>query len=417
MAIIGQTQGLTIPAVGTAGTTYATQINAALEAIEDVLETKITPASMNMNQTLSMAQNAIENAAYVGVIDNGEPSVAGTLYMDGDDLWFKNGASSAVQITSGSNLSLTSAGAIGGNYSDAGSVAEVKYLYSATDYYFFSNASTNVVANLVAGGLTFTSELAAGYPYSVAATTFTRATGGSSYTATWPNAAPAGKRLVQIDNTGAVTYENDVDGGLTVNDSGLTVTLGGLTVTAGGVTVTAGGQTITAGDLTLSSGAISASGEVSGSQLRHTGTDYEYFPVAGNFSSSGVSLPSSSFSTAALSYVAIPTSSSNPIAVQIPVKVDEIVTAIAIFVNNTSSTENITWELNRVRLTGGTLVATQVGTGTVSSVGGASSVYDLGISSQGPISNSLPDVYTLTLYAASHAFHQFFGYRVAKTRA
>lgn len=267
MAIIGQTQGLTIPAVGTAGTTYATQINAALEAIEDVLETKITPASLNMNQTLSMANNAIENAAYVGVAEYGtDPSIAGALYMLNDDLWFKNGDSAPVQITSGSNLSLTSAGAIGGNYSDAGSVAEVKYLYASTDYYFFSNASSNLVANLVAGGLTFTSELAAGYPYSVAATTFTRATGGSSYTATWPNAAPAGKRLVQIDNAGDVTYENDIDGGLTVNDSGLTVTLGGLTVSAGGAAITGNssvtGTLTSSGALTVSSGGAGITGNV-----------------------------------------------------------------------------------------------------------------------------------------------------------
>lgn len=416
MAIIGQTQNLTIPAVGTAGTTYATQINAALEAIEDVLETKITPASMNINQTLSMAQNAIENAAYVGIIDNGQPSVSGALFRDGGDLYWNNGSGSQVQITSGNSLSLTTVGAIGGNYSDAGSVAEVKYLYASNDYYFFSNASTNVVANLVAGGLTFTSETAAGYPYSIAATTFTRATGGSSYTATWPNAAPAGKRIVQIDNTGAVTYENDIDGGLTINDSGLTVTLGGLTVTAGGLTVTAGGQTITAGNLTLSSGAVSASGEVSGSQLRHTGTDYEFWGVLQAYGGEG----DGSFNSAGASYKYIGNvADSNELVFDLPVRHDEVITGIGVFIENAeATTRTITWDINSTTYTGGTFAQATVDNNTFSAVGSAKSLYSLSLAgSIGPVNaTSTPVIYRLKMTSAG-TLQACFGIRVAKTRA
>lgn len=360
MAIIGQTQSLTIPAVGTAGTTYATQINAALEAIEAVLETKVTPSSITVNQTFNMANNAIENVTYIELPDYADTSPINTIYVSGGELHYRDEDGSPVQITAGGSLALAAAGGIGGNYTDVGSVAAAWYRAASTDYYFLSDTGTSpeTYAGLVAGTLTVTSEIAAGYPITAAGTTITRSTGGSSYNLTLPNAAPAGKRLIQVDGSGVVTYENNVDGGFTVNDSGLTVTAGGITVDLGGLTVTAGNLAVSSGTITSSgaltvssggasitgtcavTGAITSTSDITATGvLRWNGTRYKFISAVAGHNATAFVAPGAAGKPAM--NISGNVATTNPFVIHLPVEDGEVISHIKIFYENMGATNTL----------------------------------------------------------------------------
>lgn len=116
----GQSLGLTLPTVSsTVGPTYATQINAALQALIDVLEAKVTPAGIDISSDLSMKSgtvySAITNASKVNFQDKTSSFSATTnpecIYVKNDELWFNDGNANAVQLTaSGSPNFSTSSG-------------------------------------------------------------------------------------------------------------------------------------------------------------------------------------------------------------------------------------------------------------------------------------------------------------------
>lgn len=109
----------------------------ALSAIEVDLAGLVTAGVLNINSTLSMGGQRVENVGGLH-LDGGTSTVPGTLYMD-EELWVMTDAG-AVQITNAGALDVASLGTIGGDYGSGDEA--VTYDAASTEYRFKSDAST-----------------------------------------------------------------------------------------------------------------------------------------------------------------------------------------------------------------------------------------------------------------------------------
>lgn len=111
---------MTLPTVSdTLGPEWASEVNECLTTIDshdhsDGKGTLITPAGMEINDSLDFQDNDIENAKSVGLFaqDAAITALLGTLQRVGGNLWFINGAGAGVQITSGSSVISTGSGVL-----------------------------------------------------------------------------------------------------------------------------------------------------------------------------------------------------------------------------------------------------------------------------------------------------------------
>lgn len=140
---------LDLPVVGPAGTLgpeWADLLNAALTMIDehdhsDGKGKTITPAGLNINQTLDMNDNQLASLALI-VFSNISGSLVGSnlLYEADDELYFNDGAGNVVQLTSGGSINVASLGTITGDYST--SSADLTYSDASKTYIFKQNATT-----------------------------------------------------------------------------------------------------------------------------------------------------------------------------------------------------------------------------------------------------------------------------------
>ncbi len=152
--VMAGAMNLTLPTVGsTVGPTWATQINTALTTIEAHDHTsgkgnRITSSALNMNAATEMnSQNLTEIKGLL--FDNNGSTQTGTrsLWVFGNNLYYRNASSQNVQITSGSALNGSATGGFSGDY-----------VGNATAYY---DNSTGLFAFYAANAATFdTSALA-----------------------------------------------------------------------------------------------------------------------------------------------------------------------------------------------------------------------------------------------------------------
>lgn len=220
---IGDPMTSTIPAVGTSGTTYATQVDAFLTEVKALLEAQVPMASLLID-TLDMQNNEIQNVGPLGLYEQvNAPTTLGTLQNYGGELYWVN-ASGAVQITDGTGLTITTAGGITGDY---GGVNPAQWRFDDADqaFYGYDDYGNAKWAHVRArdfgiyGAYGGTTRL-----------TLT-CTPASSYTITFPTAAPASQSLVQMSTSGTISASNTIAQAVTVSDLGFssarTVTLGG----------------------------------------------------------------------------------------------------------------------------------------------------------------------------------------------
>jgi hypothetical protein len=81
----------------------------------------LTQASLNITNTLPMNNQALGNSKAVQLTAQGSaPALAGAIYNSGGNLYYRNGSSQNVQITSGSGLATISTGGITGLASSDG---------------------------------------------------------------------------------------------------------------------------------------------------------------------------------------------------------------------------------------------------------------------------------------------------------
>lgn len=117
---------LSLPTVGiTAGPTYATQLNTALEAVDAHDHTsgkgvQIPSAGININADLAFNSYGITALKFLGLeTQSTAPSTNKSVYVDNsNDLYYKNASGVSVQLTNGGSINSVGSGII--TYSSIG---------------------------------------------------------------------------------------------------------------------------------------------------------------------------------------------------------------------------------------------------------------------------------------------------------
>lgn len=258
MSTIGSDISWTYPTVGEANESpnWASRINTILLDIETTLEQKIGVGSITIDGALDLEEFALLDVAYTEYFDqSSNPTPTKTLYTKSGDLYFKDGGSNVVQITSNGDLSNAAANGIaqvnGSGSNDYGVAGvQLEWDHSALDYNFKDGSGSDDYATVTMG------EIRLGDGSSNYAGLDAPSSMSSNVVYTLPSAAPGTSgTLLQSDTSGDLTFSNTVDSLTATNaitaGTGLTVTAGGATITAGGLTVTAGGATVVAGDVSI----------------------------------------------------------------------------------------------------------------------------------------------------------------------
>ena len=196
---IGDAISESAPAVGTAGPGYATTINALLTEFKARLTAKIPLSSLLANSNLDLNGQALLNAEYITLLNEGVSPVASPVNriaaFSGDFWWVS--PSGAIRITAGNQLNAAGVGGITGDYYGAGPM-EFRYDLGNTRYDAFANQSTNTWAYVrargfdIAGGATSAFRLRHQY------------TGTANRTITWPDnvGTSASGDILKMDNAG-----------------------------------------------------------------------------------------------------------------------------------------------------------------------------------------------------------------------
>lgn len=116
MGNIGDPISTAVPVSGTAGPTYATNVNDLLTEFKARLTAKIPLSSLITNSDLDLSGKALLNAAYVTLANTSAAAspVNRIAAVSGDLYWIS--PSGAVKLTSGAAINVTSIGGITGDY-------------------------------------------------------------------------------------------------------------------------------------------------------------------------------------------------------------------------------------------------------------------------------------------------------------
>lgn len=224
MGNIGDTVTQTIPAVGTSGTTYATNINLFLTEVKTRLETLIPRTSLAAGD-FDLAGHGLLNAEYLDISNQaGAPaapsatSPTNALIAYGGNLYWQNSAG-AVKITSGTTLNTSLVGGITGDYGGA-NPAQFRFVDVDQEYYAYDDYGTGAWARVWARNF----DLAAGATGAVRARL---AFGGvASATYTFPTAPPVtSDTIMQMSATGQMSVNNTVSAGITAASYNFTNTV------------------------------------------------------------------------------------------------------------------------------------------------------------------------------------------------
>jgi hypothetical protein len=211
MGNIGDAISETIPAVGTSGTTYATNINAFLTEVKTRLEAQVPRASL-ASGALDLSSQPLQNASYLGVANGGSAPTTPTSTIqayNGNLYWVH--AAGAVQITSGNTLNTSLVGAITGDYGGA-NPAQFRFVDADQEYYAYDDFAGGAWARLwaknvdIAAGATSSLRVRLGFG------------GAGSYTLTLPPAVPGSAAVLQMDTAGNVTASSTLTTSITASD-------------------------------------------------------------------------------------------------------------------------------------------------------------------------------------------------------
>lgn len=130
--------------LGTQGPDWANEINTALTLIDQHdhssgLGKQITPAGININQTLQMNSQQLSEIASLA-LDNlsSQPASANLIYEYAGELYFNDANANQVQLTLGGTINVASVGTISGDYGGS-NPANVSFS-NITDTYLFTKA-------------------------------------------------------------------------------------------------------------------------------------------------------------------------------------------------------------------------------------------------------------------------------------
>lgn len=208
---------LPIPTAGvTAGPEYATDINNSLTLVDSHDHTpgkgvQITPAGLNINTTLPMANNFLTGVAGITLTAQSSTPAVGTVYESGNDLYYVDGI--------GNNVRITASGAVAGtpgSISGLVSPASASYVSGSSTFVWRSNTTT--AANMDMGSIIIREVSPAANGITISSPTAL----GANYALTLMTGLPAARKIMAVDNTGAISSTLDVDGS-TITISGSTM--------------------------------------------------------------------------------------------------------------------------------------------------------------------------------------------------
>lgn len=207
---VSPNMNLIIPTVGQEpGPDFADDINASLTLVDQHDHspgkgTPITPAGMNINDTLDLNENLIQDASGINFIAQSSTPDINTVYVNGVDAYFVDGL--------GNNIRLTQSGGVAGTPgSIANLVAPASATYVAGSKTFVWQSGTGIAANMDAAALLMRNIT----PNSTYALTLRPPTGLSqNYTVTLPT-APLATSFLQMDSSGTISGTIPTSHGLT----------------------------------------------------------------------------------------------------------------------------------------------------------------------------------------------------------
>lgn len=147
---------LRIPTIGDeSGLNYTLDINFDLLSVLDTHDhtqgkgVQITPAAINVNTTLSLNNNFLDQIAGLTLLaQNVTPATTSTIYESGNDLYFVDGLGNNVRITQSGGIAGTP-----GSITNLTPPASVNYVSGSQTFVFQSNTAT--AANIDAGAYLF----------------------------------------------------------------------------------------------------------------------------------------------------------------------------------------------------------------------------------------------------------------------
>jgi hypothetical protein len=180
----------------TTGPTYATQVNTALDVVDAHDHSpgkgvRVTPSGLNINADLPFNQFSATNLKSATLSDQVSASIGnGAVYRVADDLFYKRGDGTVIQITTAAGVSSAGVGSI------TGLVAPASATYTALSSTFgwFSGAAT--FAKLACGDLQVFSR--AGSVGTVQAVTLKADVTTSAYDLNLPIIAPTANQLMRM---------------------------------------------------------------------------------------------------------------------------------------------------------------------------------------------------------------------------
>lgn len=202
-----------VPAVGTSGTTYATNLNLFLTEVKARLEADVPRASL-ADGNLDLNGSALQDASYLGLTTQaGVPTTPNnTLQSYGGEVYWVSAAGVA-KLTSSGALNAGSIGGITGDYGGA-NPAQFRFVDADQEYYAYDDYAGGAWARVWAKNV----DIAAG------ATSAVRARlaygGAASFTMTLPPTRPAASstKFILMDENGALTASNTTTEAVTAAD-------------------------------------------------------------------------------------------------------------------------------------------------------------------------------------------------------
>lgn len=197
---------LTLPVVSvTPGPTYATEINAAFDAVDEHDHTtgkgaRVPTAGLDINADLSFDDNDATDVRTVAFSSQGSPlslSDVNAVYVSDGDLYFNDGSGTSIQLTADGTLNAASIGGIGGDYT----TSTAALFYTAASKVFTFEQSTNTAAKLDCGDITIHLTTSPSQP----GITLASPSIVGAYTLTLPTALPGSTLPLQVSSAGVMT--------------------------------------------------------------------------------------------------------------------------------------------------------------------------------------------------------------------
>lgn len=269
---------LILPTPGsTAGPDWATLINTALGLVDSHDHSTgkgpaVTPAGLNINADLGFGgfqATNLKTAVFADQLSSLGASFLRCAYVAGGDLYFNNGSGTAIQLTAGGTINVSSVNGI------SGLAAPASASFSTPDFVFKAAATTYGKLDIADIKLF---EYAAGITNAITLKSPSALAG--SYSITFPPAVPAASAFVMMDASGVLST--------TVNNAAFADSIGSA--------MTSTGANAVVGDVSSWTPTSTVANSVAEARTRATGTSVGVGGVAIS-SSSGLS------STTSTSYV------------------------------------------------------------------------------------------------------------------